>query len=199
MNTPHSPLLGESEADCALASQLLSDPLAPCREVKGNYADRSTYGGIDPESDGVLVCTIEKANQTITGLLEEENMGHLSCIVVDELHMASHLQLDVPGDWLLVLIWDGAWTKNTASSLQKQLCCLPRNPAEILKPCQKEPWPLLSQTLAAPSRPLNYVRVNLREPTLFTDMRQHLSHRSDSHNARRRWGTRTGGTCWSSC
>ena len=57
------------------------------REVKGNYADRSTYGGIDPESDGVLVCTIEKANQTITGLLDEENMGHLSCIVVDELHM----------------------------------------------------------------------------------------------------------------
>ncbi len=55
--------------------------------MKGNYADRSTYGGIDLESDGVLVCTIEKANQTITGLLEEENMGHLSCIVVDELHM----------------------------------------------------------------------------------------------------------------
>lgn len=60
------------------------------REVKGNYADRSTYGGIDPESDGVLVCTIEKANQTITGLLEEENMGRLSCIVVDELHMVQH-------------------------------------------------------------------------------------------------------------
>ena len=34
-----------------------------------------------------MVCTIEKANQIITRLLEEDSMGLLSCIVVDELHM----------------------------------------------------------------------------------------------------------------
>ena len=35
----------------------------------------------------MLVCTIEKANQLITRLLEDDLMGLLSCIVVDELHM----------------------------------------------------------------------------------------------------------------
>ena len=88
-HSPHRCILPLDKGSAAFFLMLLhhGSCLGVHREVKGNYADRSTYGGIDPESDGVLVCTIEKANQTITGLLEEENMGHLSCIVVDELHM----------------------------------------------------------------------------------------------------------------
>ena len=39
----------------------------------------------------MLVCTIEKANQLITRLLEDDLMGLLSCIVVDELHMVGCL------------------------------------------------------------------------------------------------------------
>ena len=42
----------------------------------------------------MLVCTIEKANQLITRLLEDDLMGLLSCIVVDELHMVCYLLHD---------------------------------------------------------------------------------------------------------
>ena len=61
------------------------------RDVKGLYGSRSAFGDIDPETTGVLVCTIEKANQLITRLLEDDLMGLLSCIVVDELHMVGCL------------------------------------------------------------------------------------------------------------
>lgn len=62
------------------------------REVRGIFGNRSAYGSIDPDSTGVLVCTMEKANQIITRLLEEDSIALLSCIVVDELHMVSHTQ-----------------------------------------------------------------------------------------------------------
>ena len=39
----------------------------------------------------MVVCTIEKANQLVTRLLEDDLMGLLSCIVVDELHMVGCL------------------------------------------------------------------------------------------------------------
>jgi DNA polymerase theta len=58
-----------------------------CREVKGMYSNKSGIGGINPQSTGIIVCTIEKANILINRLLEEENMGVLSCLVIDELHM----------------------------------------------------------------------------------------------------------------
>ena len=64
------------------------------RDVKGLYGSRSAFGDIDPETTGVLVCTIEKANQLITRLLEDDLMGLLSCIVVDELHMVCWLLHD---------------------------------------------------------------------------------------------------------
>ena len=64
------------------------------RDVKGLYGSRSAFGDIDPETTGVLVCTIEKADQLITRLLEDDLMGLLSCIVVDELHMVRCLMHD---------------------------------------------------------------------------------------------------------
>ena len=36
---------------------------------------------------GVIVCTIEKANNLINRMSEERCLSSLSCVVVDELHM----------------------------------------------------------------------------------------------------------------
>ena len=36
---------------------------------------------------GVIVCTIEKANTLINRLIEQQQLGAISCVVVDELHM----------------------------------------------------------------------------------------------------------------
>jgi len=44
--------------------------------------------GMDiPENTGCIVCTIEKANTLVNRLLEDNMLGSLSCVVVDELHM----------------------------------------------------------------------------------------------------------------
>lgn len=36
---------------------------------------------------GAIVCTIEKANILVNRMLEEESLGQLGALVVDELHM----------------------------------------------------------------------------------------------------------------
>lgn len=36
---------------------------------------------------GVIVCTIEKANLIVNKMLEDDTLGHLGSVVVDELHM----------------------------------------------------------------------------------------------------------------
>lgn len=56
------------------------------REVRAYYSDKGAY---EPVTDavGAVVCTYEKANGLVNRLLEEESLGDLSCIVVDELHM----------------------------------------------------------------------------------------------------------------
>lgn len=51
------------------------------------YSNKSSAAAINPETTGVVVCTIEKANILVNRLLEEEKMGLLSCLVIDELHM----------------------------------------------------------------------------------------------------------------
>lgn len=59
----------------------------PHREVRGMYSNKSSAAGINTETTGVVVCTIEKANILVNRLLEEEKMGILSCLIIDELHM----------------------------------------------------------------------------------------------------------------
>lgn len=51
------------------------------------YSNKSSAAGINTETTGVVVCTIEKANILVNRLLEEEKMGILSCLIIDELHM----------------------------------------------------------------------------------------------------------------
>ena len=51
------------------------------------YSNKSSAAGINTEATGVVVCTIEKANILVNRLLEEEKMGILSCLIIDELHM----------------------------------------------------------------------------------------------------------------
>ncbi len=62
------------------------------REVRGMYSNKSGAAGINPETTGIVVCTIEKANILVNRLLEEEKMGILSCLVIDELHMVRTVQ-----------------------------------------------------------------------------------------------------------
>ncbi|KAJ9515568.1 hypothetical protein QJQ45_021670, partial [Haematococcus lacustris] len=53
---------------------------------------KSFYGGLGSgtyfEHDtGAIVCTIEKANMMVNRMLEEDSLGQLGALVVDELHM----------------------------------------------------------------------------------------------------------------
>ncbi|KAF6260745.1 hypothetical protein COO60DRAFT_857019 [Scenedesmus sp. NREL 46B-D3] len=63
--------------------QKLLEPLG--REVK------SLYGGLGgvavTPTTGVIVATIEKANALVNKMLEDDTLGQLGCVVVDELHM----------------------------------------------------------------------------------------------------------------
>jgi len=63
-----------------------------CRGVRGMYSNKSGAAAIDPETTGIVVCTIEKANILVNRLLEEEKMGLLSCLIIDELHMVCSYQ-----------------------------------------------------------------------------------------------------------
>ena len=51
------------------------------------YSNKSSNAEINPIETGIIVCTIEKANALVLRLLDEENLGMLSCLIVDELHM----------------------------------------------------------------------------------------------------------------
>ncbi|KAK9836945.1 hypothetical protein WJX81_001769 [Elliptochloris bilobata] len=74
--------------------------LAPLnREVRAHYSDKGALGPIT-EAVGAIVCTFEKANGLMCRLLEEEALGQLSCIVVDELHMVG----DTSRGYLLELL-----------------------------------------------------------------------------------------------
>ena len=84
--------------DCALKTavepsnfRLQADKLDPVmkvcnREVLRCYGPLSQRANIGPET-GVIVCTFEKANTLINRLIEQQQLGGISCVVVDELHM----------------------------------------------------------------------------------------------------------------
>ncbi|CAL8465203.1 g4738 [Coccomyxa elongata] len=83
---PFVSLCQEKEAHLARLLQPLE------KEVRGMYSNKSGAAGINPETTGIVVCTIEKANILVNRLLEEEKMGILSCLVIDELHMVGDEQ-----------------------------------------------------------------------------------------------------------
>jgi DNA polymerase theta len=56
------------------------------REAREYYGPTSTSAPISPRT-GIIVATLEKANHLITQLLEENALGMLSCVIIDELHM----------------------------------------------------------------------------------------------------------------
>ena len=56
------------------------------REAREYYGPTSTSAPISPRT-GLIVATLEKANHLITQLLEENALGMLSCVIIDELHM----------------------------------------------------------------------------------------------------------------
>ena len=51
------------------------------------YSSKSSNVEVNPIETGIVVCTIEKANALVLRLIDEENLGMLSCLIVDELHM----------------------------------------------------------------------------------------------------------------
>jgi DNA polymerase theta len=56
------------------------------REAREYYGPTSTSAPISPRT-GIIVATLEKANHLITQLLEENALGMLSSVIIDELHM----------------------------------------------------------------------------------------------------------------
>ena len=72
---------------CAEKSARLRTVLEPLgKDVRDFYGPLSSPTLFGP-STGVIVCTIEKANTLINRLLEDSQIGELSCVVIDELHM----------------------------------------------------------------------------------------------------------------
>ncbi|KAL4428417.1 hypothetical protein ABPG75_002506 [Micractinium tetrahymenae] len=72
---------------CSEKSEHLSKVLAAMgKEVKEFFGGNHSQAALT-QTTGVIVCTIEKANMIITRMLEDQSLGLLSCLVVDELHM----------------------------------------------------------------------------------------------------------------
>ncbi|PRW44411.1 helicase and polymerase-containing TEBICHI isoform X1 [Chlorella sorokiniana] len=72
---------------CSEKSEHLSKVLGAIgKEVKEFYGGNHSQAALTATT-GVIVCTIEKANIIINRMLEDQTLGLLSCLVVDELHM----------------------------------------------------------------------------------------------------------------
>ncbi|XP_054607523.2 DNA polymerase theta isoform X2 [Nothobranchius furzeri] len=85
--------------------------------VEGYMGSTSAAGGFS-ELD-VAVCTIEKANSLINKLIEEDNMGLLGMVVVDELHMVGDSGRGYLLELLLTKIRYIGQKQNTTGSLAK--------------------------------------------------------------------------------
>ena len=59
---------------------MINDLLANRHDIDFNYVPSGP-------SVGAIVCTIEKANLVVNKMLEEDSLGQLGALVVDELHM----------------------------------------------------------------------------------------------------------------
>ncbi|XP_069022863.1 DNA polymerase theta [Embiotoca jacksoni] len=83
--------------------------------VEGYMGSTSAAGGFTALD--VAVCTIEKANSLINRLIEEDNMGLLGMVVVDELHMVGDSGRGYLLELLLTKIRFIAQKQNTTGSL----------------------------------------------------------------------------------
>ncbi|KAI3353239.1 hypothetical protein L3Q82_019782, partial [Scortum barcoo] len=85
--------------------------------VEGYMGSTSAAGGFTALD--VAVCTIEKANSLINRLIEEDNMGLLGMVVVDELHMVGDSGRGYLLELLLTKICYIAQKQNTSGSLSE--------------------------------------------------------------------------------
>ncbi|KAM3622631.1 uncharacterized protein V6R79_001372 [Siganus canaliculatus] len=85
--------------------------------VEGYMGSTSAAGGFT--SLDVAVCTIEKANSLINRLIEEDSMGLLGMVVVDELHMVGDSGRGYLLELLLTKIRYIAQKQNTTGSLSE--------------------------------------------------------------------------------
>ena len=56
------------------------------REVRRSYGPLSQRVELGPQV-GVVVCTFENANKHVNRLIDQQQLGRIACVVVDELHM----------------------------------------------------------------------------------------------------------------
>ncbi|KAM9363686.1 DNA polymerase theta [Symphorus nematophorus] len=85
--------------------------------VEGYMGSTSAAGGFTALD--VAVCTIEKANSLINRLIEEDNIGLLGMVVVDELHMVGDSGRGYLLELLLTKIRYIAQKQNTTGSLSE--------------------------------------------------------------------------------
>ncbi|XP_060940746.1 DNA polymerase theta [Limanda limanda] len=85
--------------------------------VEGYMGSTSAAGGF--KALDVAVCTIEKANSLINKLIEEDSMGLLGMVVVDELHMVGDSGRGYLLELLLTKIRYVARKQNTTGSLSE--------------------------------------------------------------------------------
>ncbi|XP_070840346.1 DNA polymerase theta [Chaetodon trifascialis] len=85
--------------------------------VEGYMGSTSATGGFTALD--VAVCTIEKANSLINRLIEEDSMGLLGMVVVDELHMVGDSGRGYLLELLLTKIRYVAQKQNTTGSLSE--------------------------------------------------------------------------------
>ncbi|XP_062285247.1 DNA polymerase theta [Scomber scombrus] len=85
--------------------------------VEGYMGSTSAAGGF--ATLDVAVCTIEKANSLINRLIEEDSMGLLGMVVVDELHMVGDSGRGYLLELLLTKIRYIAQKQNTSGSLSE--------------------------------------------------------------------------------
>ncbi|XP_065814972.1 DNA polymerase theta isoform X1 [Labrus bergylta] len=85
--------------------------------VEGYMGSTSAAGGF--KALDVAVCTIEKANSLINRLIEEDSLGLLGVVVVDELHMVGDSGRGYLLELLLTKIRFVAQKQNTSGSLSE--------------------------------------------------------------------------------